>query len=260
MFKRILVAYDGSIGSLAALRLGIALARALGTDLHSISVKEHLPRYAASIDEVEGAKERIDEHFHALTKQARDEAALAGVELDTVVRSGAEVDEILQMGREGMYDLLLLGSHGHSRVVERVIGSTSLSVARLAPCSVMIVRWHRPAPPALDLIRRILVGIDGSPLGRMAFRVALDLATLGEAPLTGVTVEEASPLLRGEASDSRYVQQLAGAAEEHARAAATPPSPSASWPGRRQSTSSSWAPPGWNIRGAGASAGRPAVS
>jgi nucleotide-binding universal stress UspA family protein/CBS domain containing-hemolysin-like protein len=214
-----LVAYDGSPGSQAALRLGVALVQSLGTDLQSVSVKEHLPRYAASIDEVEGAKERIDEHFHALTKGARDEAALAGVELETIVRTGHEVDEILQMAREGEYDLLLLGSHGHSRVVERLIGSTSLSVARLAPCSVMIVRWHRPAPPALDLIRRIVVGLDGSPLGRLAFRVALDLATLCQASVAGVTVEEASPLAREEPSASRYVQQLAAAATEHARAA-----------------------------------------
>jgi nucleotide-binding universal stress UspA family protein len=49
MFTRILVAYDGSDGAKAALRIGIGLAKSLGTELHSISVEEHLPHYAATI-------------------------------------------------------------------------------------------------------------------------------------------------------------------------------------------------------------------
>lgn len=61
MFKRVLVAYDGSDGARVALRQGIELARALGAELSSISVEEHLPHYAASISEVNAAKERIDE-------------------------------------------------------------------------------------------------------------------------------------------------------------------------------------------------------
>lgn len=218
MFKRILVAYDGSDAARAALGLGIELAQAGATDLASISVEEHLPRYAASISEVEGAKEEIDEHFRALTKQARDEAALAGVDLDTVVRQGHEVGEILGFAREEKFDLLLLGSHGHSRVFERVIGSTSLSLARLAPCSVLIVRPHRAPARGLGQIQRIVVGVDGSPLGRQAFRAALELAILCRAPVFGVTVLEASPLAQ-QAFDSAYANQLETAAREHARAA-----------------------------------------
>jgi nucleotide-binding universal stress UspA family protein len=219
MFKRILVAYDGSDGALAALRLGIDLAQGRDADLRSISVEEHLPRYAASIDEVKGAKEQIDEHFRALTKQARDAATLEGVELETVVRRGHEVKEIVGFAREEKCDLLMLGWHGHSRVYERIIGSTSLSVARLAPCSVLIVRSAALSGTGLERIKRILVGIDGSPLGRLAFHAALDLAIFWEAAVVGVTVSEVSPLARPEPVDSTYVQQLKAAAAEHARVA-----------------------------------------
>src|SRR5438093_8760510 len=99
MFKRILVAYDGSEGARAALRMGIGLAKSPGTELYSISVEEHLPCYAATIGEVEGARERIDEHFRALTKQAQDSAALQGVDLEPVVRQGHELQAIL-LGRD----------------------------------------------------------------------------------------------------------------------------------------------------------------
>jgi len=155
MFKRILVAYDGSEGAQAALTMGIGLAKSPRTELYSISVEEHLPRYAATIGEVEDAREQIDEHFRAVTKQARDSAALQGVDLESVVRQGHELQAILDFARQRRCDLLLLGSQGHSRVFERVIGSTSLSLIRLASCSVLIVRSQRGAD-GLAGIKRIL--------------------------------------------------------------------------------------------------------
>ena len=140
MFKRILVAYDGSDGARAALRRGIELANALGAELYTISVEEHLPHYAASISEVKAAKEQIDDYFHALTKRARDEAALAGVELETVIKHGHEVETIVTTAKEGKFDLLVIGHHGHSRIFERTMGSTAQSIVRLAPCPVLVAK------------------------------------------------------------------------------------------------------------------------
>jgi nucleotide-binding universal stress UspA family protein len=140
MFRRILVAYDGSEGARAALRVGIGLAKSLGVELHSISVEEHLPHYATTIGEVQDAKERIDQYFHTLTKEARDQALLAGVELQTTIRQGHEVETIVTYAREGQFDLLLAGYHGHSRIFDRLIGSTAQSLVRLSPCSVLLAK------------------------------------------------------------------------------------------------------------------------
>ncbi len=140
MFRRILVAYDGSEGARAALDQGIELARALSAELMSVSVEEHLPHYAASVSEVKAAKEQIDEYFRTLTKQARDRAAMSGVEMETVIRQGHEVETIVTMAQEGRFDLLILGYHGHSGIFGRIMGSTAQSIARLAPCSVMLAK------------------------------------------------------------------------------------------------------------------------
>lgn len=51
MYKKLLVANDGSAGAKRALDAGIALAKETGAELHMISV-EDLPRFPASIDEV----------------------------------------------------------------------------------------------------------------------------------------------------------------------------------------------------------------
>lgn len=140
MYRRILVAYDGSPGARAALRQGVALAQALGAELSSISVEEHLPHYAASISEVKAAKEEIDAYFSRLTKEARDLAGIEGVELDTLIRQGHEVETIITVAKEGAFDLLIVGYHGHSAILERVMGSTAQSLVRLAPCSVLLAK------------------------------------------------------------------------------------------------------------------------
>ncbi len=140
MFRKILLAYDGSDGAKAALRVGIGLATSLRAELHSISVEEELPHYAATMGEIQDAKERVDEYFRVLTKEARDQAALAGIELQTVIRQGHEVESIVTFAKEGGFDLLLAGYHGHSRIFERVMGSTAQSIIRLSPCSVLLAK------------------------------------------------------------------------------------------------------------------------
>jgi nucleotide-binding universal stress UspA family protein len=140
MFQRILVGYDGSEGSRAALERAIELAKALGAELTSISVEEHLPYYAASISEVKAAKEQVDEHFRELTKQARDLAALSGVDMESLVQQGHEVERIVRTAREGRFDLLVIGYHGHSAIFDRVMGGTAHSIVRLAPCPVLLVK------------------------------------------------------------------------------------------------------------------------
>ena len=140
MFRKVLVAYDGSDGAKAALRIGMGLAKSLGSELHSISVEEHLPHYAVSVGEIQEAKDRVDEYFRILTKEARDQAALNGVELQTTIRQGHEVEMIVNYAKEGAFDLLLAGYHGHSRIFERVMGSTAQSIIRLSPCSVLLAK------------------------------------------------------------------------------------------------------------------------
>jgi CBS-domain-containing membrane protein len=222
MFQRILVAYDGSSGAEAALRMGIDLAKASGAELQTVSVEEHLPRYAATIGEVEAAREAIDAHFHALTKHARDLALVAGLDIETQVRQGHEVETVLAVAREGRVDLLVIGDQGHSRILERLVGSTAHSLARLAPCSILLMRDGRAPGRGLTEIKRILVGLDGSPLGRLAFHRALDLAILSGAAVIGVTVREVPAGTRPEVVDWADVEALQAAAEAHARSAGVP--------------------------------------
>ena len=113
LFRRILVAFDGSPGSERALLLAVQLAGEHGAELVIISVVEHLPRFAGTVGEVD---ESVRERAEALRQQQ---------------------ERAVQIAQEHA-DLLALGRSGHSEVWGRFMGSTAGKIARHAPCSVLI--------------------------------------------------------------------------------------------------------------------------
>jgi nucleotide-binding universal stress UspA family protein len=76
--------------------------------------------------------------------------------------------------------LLALGTHGHHRVTEILIGGVAGVLLHKAPCSVLIARL---AEPIEGFPRSLVVGVDGSPQADQALGVARRLATRFEVPL-----------------------------------------------------------------------------
>ena len=140
MFRKILLAYDGSEGANRALEAGIDLAKIHGAELWAVAVEERLPRYSATIDEVQEAKEFANQHYGKLVAEARTKAGEAGVDLKTVLRPGHPAQTIVAVAKEGKFDLVLVGHTGLSGVWAAFLGTTAEKVSRHAPCSVLIVR------------------------------------------------------------------------------------------------------------------------
>ncbi len=140
MFRKILVAIDGSEGANKALRAAIDVAKHYESDLHSISIEEHLPHYAATVGEVVEAKQEAADYFRRMVKAAEQAASAAGVRLTAHVLPGHEVEAIVQFVKDRGFDLLVIGFMGHSRIYERIWGGTSQNLTRLAPCSVLVVK------------------------------------------------------------------------------------------------------------------------
>ena len=139
MFKRIVVANDGSDGGFKALALACDLARREGAKLHMISV-EQLPNIPASIDEVIETKNEENHKFHDALARASALAKKKGVRLDAEVVAGHPVAAIVSRVKAIKADLLIVGFMGHSALYERIIGSTADRLVRLAPCPVLVVK------------------------------------------------------------------------------------------------------------------------
>jgi len=138
-YGKILLGLDGSKGSFKALEEAVALAKAFGAELHTISVEE-VPHYAGTVGEVVETKDLADHKFHEAIVQARATAHREGIEVQPHVIVGHEVKTILEFIKARGFDLLVIGFMGHSAVYERVMGSTGQSLVRLAPCTVMVVK------------------------------------------------------------------------------------------------------------------------
>ncbi len=140
MFKKILVGYDGSEGAKKALRTAVDISKCYGAELHAISVEEDLPHYAATVGEVQEAKAEKNGYFARLIEEAKEVAAKDGVMLQAKVVAGHEVETIVDYARDHHFDLVVIGFMGHSKIYDRVWGSTSQNITRLVPCTVMVVK------------------------------------------------------------------------------------------------------------------------
>lgn len=140
MFKKILLAYDGSEGANKALNAGINLTKIYQAELWALAVQERLPRFSGTIDEVQEEKEFANQHYGKLLEVASARAREAGVELKTLMRPGHPAQTVIQVAKEGKFDLILVGHSGLSGVWAAFLGTTAEKVSRHAPCSILIVR------------------------------------------------------------------------------------------------------------------------
>jgi nucleotide-binding universal stress UspA family protein len=140
VYRKILVALDGSEASKKALGAAIQLAGSHAAGLCALGVEEHLPHYAATVGEVEEAKDEQDSFFGRVMDEARRAAAERDVRLTTEIRAGNAAQQIVRAAGDGEFDLIVMGAKGHSRIRYFLLGTTADRVSHHAPCSVLLVR------------------------------------------------------------------------------------------------------------------------
>ena len=139
MFRKMLVANDGSKGGQSALAAALDLAKRLDLGLTMICV-EDLPRFPASIDEVAEAQTDAAGVFDKVVASAKALAETHGVAFEPQIVAGHPVSSIVEFVQRGGYDLLVVGYMGHSALYNRIIGSTTDRLVELAPCKVLVVK------------------------------------------------------------------------------------------------------------------------
>jgi len=71
-----------------------------------------------------------------------------GSPVQRVIATGMATEEILREARARAAGHLVMGSRGHSRVHDVLLGSTALAILRATPCPVVILRARSPGPVA----------------------------------------------------------------------------------------------------------------
>ncbi|MFP6664663.1 MAG: universal stress protein [Deltaproteobacteria bacterium] len=117
-----LLAYDGSERASAAMDAAAAVCSELGLGLEVLTVGTDADKTA----EITAAAERYLSSY--------------ALKLETRTIDGQAYEAIPKRVSEAGHDLVFMGSHGHSRIIEFVLGSTTEYVLRNIACPVFLSR------------------------------------------------------------------------------------------------------------------------
>jgi nucleotide-binding universal stress UspA family protein len=152
LFGKILVPLDGSDHSLRALEIAIQMAKKFDgkiTLIHIYSVGDkavvmteptapNVPIMAPA--DFTRVMEAVQEAGEEMLAHGRKMGEAKGVPVETLLKEGHNVKEILKTARDGEFNLIVMGARGVSRIREILLGSVSEGVIRNAPCPVLVTK------------------------------------------------------------------------------------------------------------------------
>jgi nucleotide-binding universal stress UspA family protein len=218
----IVVCVDGSPQSFHGLKIGIALAKALGRPLQAVGVYDPYLHYAMFNGIVGVLNEKASKIFRFKEQEQLHEeiidtglakiyqshleigrklAADDGVELDITLLDGKCFEKILTFARKEQPWLLIMGRVGvHSDENETDLGSNTENLLRMAPCNVLltggkfyppldvkaeeIISWTEEAEARMERVPPQVKGVARTALLRYAIEQ-------GHTVITNKVIDEA---------------------------------------------------------------------
>lgn len=142
MFKRIVLAYDGSREGRSALREGAILAKRFGAEVFILSVVAESPGVRLGEAAHAGAVAYTEGTYRALLDEAVAKLAAIGLKGDGKLVTGEPTQEIAAYAREVKADLVVVG-HRKQGLFERWwSGATGAYLMDNLTCSLLIARNH----------------------------------------------------------------------------------------------------------------------
>ena len=144
MYKRILVPTDGSDITANAVSTAVSLAKSLGAQLLTISVKEPFPYSAISEMQPTPPQEFFDAQERTATRHVgavAEACAAAGIACHAETVEGLQPWEAIVAHAAAKHcDLLVMGSHGRSGLASLFLGSETHDVLKHTTVPVLVVR------------------------------------------------------------------------------------------------------------------------
>ena len=147
MYKRILVATDGSDLSKTAVSSAIELAAAIGAELVALYV---VPRYPVSyfeggitisVDDIARTEKQWSDKGQAVVDAVQEQARAQGVTAKAVVaQSDMVAESIMSAATKHGCDLVVMASHGRKGIKRVLLGSETQHVLTHSPTPVLVLR------------------------------------------------------------------------------------------------------------------------
>jgi nucleotide-binding universal stress UspA family protein len=138
MYRRILVAYDGSEAARKAFNTACSLAAGDDAELFVLSVAR--PPEIGDDVESEAVIENSRRFHHGLLVELKPVAAAKGLRAHFEVAVGHPAEQIIFDADRHDADLIVVGDRGRSKIARLLLGSVSKHVAEHAGRPVLVVR------------------------------------------------------------------------------------------------------------------------
>jgi nucleotide-binding universal stress UspA family protein len=148
--SKILVPIDFSDCSKKALQYALPLARQFGaqvTLLYVMPVNYFVGSEFGPVDfplPEQEWRQNCQKELQALA----DQAIGTSLPVETLVRQGQAVNEVVSYAKEESVDLIVLSTHGRTGLRHVLVGSVTENVVRYASCPVLVVRGQEQDVPS----------------------------------------------------------------------------------------------------------------
>lgn len=139
IFEKILVPLDGSENSLHALEKAVQIAKQFDSKLSLINVYS-ISIFRVTPSQVFESMKELRIAGEAILAEGKKIVKAQGIQVETILKDGHAVMEIVNTAKEGNFDLIVIGAKGMSKFKEILLGSVSDGVTRHSPCPVLIVK------------------------------------------------------------------------------------------------------------------------
>jgi nucleotide-binding universal stress UspA family protein len=155
VFGKILVALDGSEHSQRALESAIQIGEKFNSKItlihvYSITVPPVVMSEPSTLApggvplpasaEVAKMVDAFRLAGNKMLSDAKGQARSADISVETLLKEGNAVQEIVKTAKEGEYDLIVIGAKGTHRIKEFLMGNVSEGVLKNASCPVLVVK------------------------------------------------------------------------------------------------------------------------
>lgn len=144
LYKKILIATDGSEYTKKAVDYGVDLSKHTGAKLHAIYVVDTAAFASIPMDAAwESMYELLRQEGNEATKYVAEKAEAEGLEIERLTVEGHPADELIKYAESNSIDMIILGTIGKSGLDRFLLGSVAEKVVRNSKIPVLVVRGKK---------------------------------------------------------------------------------------------------------------------
>lgn len=144
LYKKILIATDGSEYTKKAVDYGVDLAVSTGAKLYAIYIVDTAAFASIPMDAAwESMYQLLREEGDEATQYVADKAASENLEVERLTIEGHPAEEITGFAEKNSIDLIIMGTLGKSGLDRFLLGSVAEKVVRTSRIPVLVVHGNK---------------------------------------------------------------------------------------------------------------------